>query len=263
MSDPGHPERPGTDGPGPGGHDLDDVASRLQDALHHVPPVPVSADPGLVDELGRRSAARRRGKIAAGTLVVACLVLASGAALAASRHGSGATNLAAGGVATSTSARDATTTSVDSYELTSPSTSPSTSASGSPTSVVGDPTTTVPSGSSLPASSTSTSAGDGHDCGSYGPSGWPTTIMYPPDSARCLLDGFASGAPDTFHLVIADTDYPAHQITEDFLILGVGRVRVRVDRTRALHPPKTVVTEVCRQLSYQGDGSVYAFSRCS
>jgi hypothetical protein len=233
--------------------DLEDVARRLHDALHHEPPVPVSAAPDLVDELGRRSAARRRRKVAALTVVVACLIVGSAGALAASRHRTDTTDLAAGGVVPSTSTLAATTTSGDSYVLSIP-----------PTSVVGIPTTTVPARSSLPPASTTstTGPGGGKDCGSYGPSGWPTTIMFSPDAAQCLLDGFASGSPDTFHLVIADADYPAHQTTEDFRIVGVDQVQVKIDRTRSLDPPHTVVTEVCHKLSYQGDGSVYAFGVC-
>jgi hypothetical protein len=245
--------------------DLDRVADQLHDALHHDPPLPVSADPGLVDELGRRSAARRRGKIAALSLAAVCVVVAGGVALAATRSDTGSTHLAAGGDEASTTTYTGCVQCIQS-PLTTATTvegSGSTSSTGltSPTSF---PVTTVPTGpSTTPTSGTPTTM-TGTDCGSWGPVGWPTTFVYSPMAAQCLLGGFALGKPYTFHLVIPDTDYPDHQITEDFQVVGVRFVQVRVDRTHALDAPHTVMTERCRQLTYQqGSGEVYAVGRCT
>ncbi len=215
--------------------ELDAVAGDLHRALHHDPPLEVAVDPALVDEVRRRSSARRRAKIAATTLIVLCLVVGAGVALAASRSGSRATNLAAGD--TDTTALPVTTL----------------------------PITTLPSTETTPTPFTSTSIGGGPvDCGSATPSGWPTTVAFSPVAAQCLLHGFSTGLADTFTEVIPDTDYPAHQITTTFLVVGVGVVQVRVDRTMALDAPKTIVTSQCRQLSFQPDNpEVYAYGQCT
>ena len=253
------------------GEDIDRVARDLHDALHHDPPLAVSADPGLVEQLRRRSAARRRAKVAAVALVAAGAVVASAVALTAGGGHDGATHLAAGGSDTTSTLPVVTTTSVgdDDVPLTSEATTstgpagPTSSSSTSPSSMVAIPTTTIPSGSSTtPYLTTSTSVGG--DCGSWSPVGWPTTFVFSPDAAQCLLDAFATGTRATFHLVVPDVDYPTHQITEDFLVVGVRLVQVRVDRTDARDDPKTVVTERCRQLTFQlGAGEVYAVGNCT
>jgi hypothetical protein len=243
------------------------LEAELRDALHDVDAPAVSADPAIVDELARRSTARRRAKLTAGSLAAAAVVIALGLGLLLSNRSSSST-LVAGPASSSTTALNTlpSSTTSDSSTLSIPPTTYATSTSDTTPGPGSIPITTVPPptepGSS---SSTSTSTSDRpRDCGSSTPSGWPTTTMFSPVASQCLLDGFAWGVADTFHEVIPDSDYPAHQITKDFTVVGVRVVQVRVDRSQALQAPNDVVTYRCTQLTYQMDApEVYAYGGCT
>lgn len=115
------------------------------------------------------------------------------------------------------------------------------------------PETTVPDPApTQPTTPTSVPTGD---CGTHGASGWPTTMAPSPMILECLVGAFETGSSATAHAWTYDgpgaDDFstpPPGRIDWHWEVIGVRRLRVTEDRTRAHDEPRTVTVDECTSL---------------